>query len=403
MIHKVRNWFSNEYATGVLLMVATALALFAANTDLRAFYDSLLETHLAVTVGGAGIDKPLLLWINDGLMAIFFLFVALEVKREMLEGELSSLKRVALPGIAAIGGMAVPAAVYLAVTWGDPIAMNGWAIPAATDIAFALGILALIGSRAPVSLKVFLLTLAVIDDLGAIAIIALFYTADVSAFALLGALAMLAIMAFMNYRNVQNLASYLIFGLIAWVFVLKSGVHATLAGVAIGFLIPLRGQKEGEPSMAIELEHQLKPWVSFAILPIFAFANAGLNFSGLSVADVLSPVPLAIGLGLVVGKQIGVLGFAWLAVKSGLAQLPTGARWSHVYGIAWLTGIGFTMSLFIASLAFPPAGTAGVADYRLGILLGSTISAIGGYLILRLACAASEAKAHNARMAVANH
>ncbi len=383
---KIKGWLQQEYSTGIILFIAALLALVAANSPLRLWYDALLTTPLSISVGDQGIDKPLLLWINDGLMAIFFAFVALEVKRELCEGELRSVKKIALPGAAAVGGMLVPAAVYLAATFGDASAMRGWAIPAATDIAFALGVLALLGNRVPASLKVFLLTLAVIDDLGAIAIIALFYTSSISTTALFGSLAALVALICMNRSGVKSAAAYVLVGVVAWVFVLKSGVHATLAGVAVGFAIPFAG-KDGGPSLVKALEHNLKPWVSFFILPAFAFANAGLALGNISLADLLSPVPLAIGLGLVVGKQVGVFGFAYLAVKLGIARLPENTRWAHIYGVAWLTGIGFTMSLFIASLAFPENTLGKVADYRLGILLGSTIAALGGYAILRLLAA----------------
>lgn len=335
-----------------------------------------------MAIGAFSIAKPLLLWINDGLMAIFFLLVGLEIKREVLEGELSTVRQASLPGIAAVGGMVVPALVYMAFNAGDPALMRGWAIPTATDIAFALGVLALLGTRAPASLKIFLLALAIIDDLGAIVIIALFYTEKLSLTALGGALAGVAVLVALNLGGVRRLAPYVLAGVFVWVCVLKSGVHATLAGVAIGFSVPLRPKDNAGEAPLTHLEHMLHPWVTYAILPIFAFANAGVSLTGTSVAAALSPLTLGIGLGLFVGKQVGVLAFSWLAIRLGIGSMPAGATWSHIYGVALLTGIGFTMSLFIGTLAFDDPALA--APVRIGVLGGSLLCGALGYLVLRL-------------------
>jgi len=378
-MEKVRALFTSDAAGGIWLMMAAVLAVVSANGPLAPLYDTLLTVPLGVSVGDAAVVKPLLLWINDGLMAVFFLHVALEIKRELLEGELSDPKRLALPGIAAVGGMAVPSLIYAAITWSEPAALNGWAIPAATDIAFALGVLALLGRRVPVSLKVFLLTLAVVDDMGAVIIIALFYTSDLApASLLLGTLAM-AVMVAMNRIGVRSLAPYVLIGIAGWFCVLQSGIHATLTGVMMGFAVPHRVHGGGSP--LLRMEHGLQPWVVLFILPAFAFANAGVSFDALNPAALTSPVTLGIVLGLFIGKQLGVMGFSWAAVKLGIARLPEGARWSQLYGVALITGIGFTMSLFIASLAFESGEAA--TDYRLGILLGSLLSAACGYALLR--------------------
>ncbi len=363
-------------------MAAAAAALIIANSPLAWLYDGLLSTHLAVTLDGAGLDKPLLLWINDGLMAIFFLLVGLEIKREVVSGELSSWTKASLPAIAAVGGMLLPALVYLAVTWDTPQWHDGWAIPAATDIAFALGVLSLLGSRVPPALKIFLLALAIIDDLGAIVIIALFYTADLSLLALgLAGGGLLALLG-LRLAGVRHLAPYLLIGVFLWICVLKSGVHATLAGVAVAAFIP-SDRRNGESEGPLErLEHALHPWVAFAIMPLFAFANAGVSLAGISLASVAAPLPLGIALGLVLGKQLGVMLFAWAATRLRLAALPDGVSWRAFYGVAMLTGIGFTMSLFIGTLAFndPDAGV----GVRVGVLLGSLVAALAGWLWLRM-------------------
>jgi NhaA family Na+:H+ antiporter len=363
-------------------MGAAILALILANSPLAWLYDGLLDTPVAVQIGTLEIAKPLLLWINDGLMAVFFLLVGLEIKREVAEGELSSWDRAALPAVAAIGGIAVPAALYLLVNAGSPATQRGWAIPTATDIAFALGVLTLLGARAPAALKVFLLALAIIDDLGAIIIIALFYTEDLSLLALILAGAGVLLLAILNLAGVKRLAPYLLIGVAIWICVLKSGIHATLAGVAVALLVP-RGTGDGAGSPLRHLEHMLHPWVTFAIMPIFAFANAGVSFADASLADLLAPLPLGIAVGLFLGKQLGVFTAGWLAVRFGLCRLPHGLTWTALYGVCLISGIGFTMSLFIGSLAFgDPAHATGI---RLGVFIGSILSGLAGYLLLRAA------------------
>ncbi|NKB57330.1 MAG: Na+/H+ antiporter NhaA [Alphaproteobacteria bacterium] len=372
----------HEAAGGVLLMLAAAAALILDNSPLDWLYDAMLTTPVVAQVGDLIIDKPLLLWINDGLMAVFFFLVGLEIKRELLEGRLSSWDQAALPAIAAVGGMVMPALIYVAFNYQDPGTLRGWAIPAATDIAFALGALALLGSRVPVALKVFLLALAILDDLGAIVIIAIFYTAELSLTSLTIAGISTAILIGLNRAGVRRVAPYVLVGLVMWVCVLKSGVHATLAGVIIALTIPLR-VPDGAPTSPLKrLEHELHPWVAYFIMPVFAFANAGVHLGGLSVSDLLAPIPLGIAFGLFVGKQLGVFGFTWLATQAGFCRLPDGINWVQIYGIALLAGIGFTMSLFIGTLAFPDPDHA--AAVRLGVLLGSILSAVMGYTVLRL-------------------
>jgi len=391
----VRKFLKLEAASGILLVIAMVLAMICENSLLQPWYDALLQTPVELRIGGLHLAKPLLLWINDALMAVFFLLVGLELKREMLVGQLSSPARIALPAIAAVGGIAAPALIYAFFNQGDAMAMKGWAIPAATDIAFALGVLALLGSRIPPALKLFLLALAIIDDIGAIIIIALFYSGDLSVSSLLVAAAALAALAVLNYRRVTSIAVYMIIGAVLWVAVLKSGIHATLAGLLLAFFIPLRGTEgeENSPQSLLSLqssplsrlEHDLHPGVAFIILPVFAFANAGISLQGLSFSSLLAPVPLGIALGLFVGKQIGIFATVWLAVRTGLARLPEGMGWLHLYGVSVLCGIGFTMSLFISSLAFEQGAIAYALNDRLGILMGSVLSAFVGYLILRLA------------------
>jgi len=381
---KIREFMRLEAAGGILLLAATVSAMIFANTPLQSIYDALLEIPVAIRIGALEVAKPLLLWINDGLMAIFFFTVGLELKREILEGDLSRPSQITLPAFAAVGGMLVPALIYAGLNWDDPVALKGWAIPAATDIAFALGVLSVFGERVPTSLKVFLLSLAIIDDLGAILIIAVFYSADISLSALAVALAGLGVLVVFNVAGVRKTAGYLLVGIVVWVSVLKSGVHATLAGVALAFTIPLRGGREGEPSPLCELERNLHPAVAFGILPLFAFANAGISFEGLSLSSVLEPVPLGIAAGLLIGKFVGVLGFSWLAIRLRLAVLPDSVDWKAMVGVAFLCGIGFTMSLFIASLAFEHAGPQYAMVDRLGIVVGSLLSAVAGFLMLRL-------------------
>jgi NhaA family Na+:H+ antiporter len=371
----------HEAAGGLVLMAAALAALIVSNSPLSWLYDGFLDTPVGVRAGPLSIDKPLLLWINDGLMAVFFFLVGLEIKRELLRGELSTFRQAALPVLAAAGGMALPAAVYIAINAGDPAALRGWAIPTATDIAFSVGVLALLGARIPSSLKIFLLALAIIDDLGAIVIIALFYTEQLSPASLVLAAIGAAVLWALNARGVNRPAPYVLTGIFIWVCVLKSGVHATLAGVVVALAIPLRSETPEHASLLEQLEESLHPWVAFAVLPLFAFANAGVSLQGLSLAKLLAPVPLGIALGLVLGKPLGIVGAVWLAVKSGLASRPEGASWGQVLGVGMLGGIGFTMSLFIGTLAFPDPAYA--AQVRLGVLAGSLLSALAGYLVLR--------------------
>jgi NhaA family Na+:H+ antiporter len=379
----IREFYERESSTGILLMLVTIAALLLKNSSLAGVYNAFLHTPVEIRFGALQIAKPLLLWINDGLMAVFFLLVGLEVKRELLRGSLSSWSQATLPVIAAIGGMLVPALIYLGFNYREPSALHGWAIPTATDIAFALGILSLLGSRVPPSLKIFLLALAIMDDLGAIVIIALFYTADLSLVSMAIAAASLLALFALNRAGVVSRAAYILLGAVLWVSVLKSGVHATLAGVALAFMIPLDAREVGANySLSEGIEHDLHPWVSFMILPLFAFVNAGIDLRGLSLGQLATPVPLGIMLGLFIGKQAGVFLFSWAAIRLRLASLPEGSNWTQLYGIALMTGIGFTMSFFIDSLAFVDGTVYEYAD-KLAILLGSLLSGVAGYLVLR--------------------
>ncbi|GAC16183.1 Na+/H+ antiporter NhaA [Aliiglaciecola lipolytica] len=377
------DFLKKESAGGILLMFAAVLALIVANSPLSLFYDLLIDMPVVIQVGALEINKPLLLWINDGLMAVFFFMVGLELKRELLEGGLSNPANIVLPASGAVGGMLVPAGIYVFFTWGNPEALSGWAIPAATDIAFAMGILALLGSRIPVSLKIFLVTLAIIDDIGAILIIALFYSDTISTWPLIIAALCLLVLTNMNRKNVQQFPSYILVGVVLWVAMLKSGVHATLAGVLLAFFIPMRDVNNPEVSPAEDLEKSLHPAVSFVILPVFAFANSGIDISSISADSILHPVTFGIFAGLFIGKQVGVFTFSWLAIKLGFAKLPADQNLWQLYGCAVLCGVGFTMSLFIGSLAFAQTGNNAFFDERLGILLGSITSAIVGYFILK--------------------
>ncbi len=380
----IKDFLKLEAASGILLMAAAALAMAVANSPAQGLYEGFIDTPVEVRVGALQIAKPLLLWINDGLMAVFFLLVGLELKREVLEGQLSKPSQVALPAIAALGGMLLPAAIYAFANWGDPVALRGWAIPAATDIAFALGVLALVGGAVPPALKVFLLTLAILDDFGAILIIAVAYTDQLSPLSLAVAAGAVAVLALLNRRGVASITPYLLVGMVLWTAVLKSGVHATLAGVALAAFIPMRG-KSADDSPLRRLEHDLHPAVAYAIVPLFAFANAGVPLDGVTLATALAPVPLGIAAGLFVGKTIGVFVFSWAAIRLGVAQMPEGAGWMSMLGVAMLCGIGFTMSLFIASLAFDQGGPAYEVATRIGILGGSIVSALCGYVVLRAA------------------
>jgi len=389
----LKAFIQHEAFGGILLMFAAAAALIVANSALSPYYGELLGTYLGVTLDGEGIEKPLLLWINDGLMAIFFFLIGLELKRELLEGKLKNPRDVVLPGMAAVGGMLVPALIYAAINWGDPVAIRGWAIPAATDIAFALGILALVGSRAPTSLKVFLLTLAILDDLGAIIIIAVFYTAELKIDFLWLSLIPLAGLIWLNLRGTHRIAPAILLGVAMWVLVLESGVHATLAGVITAFCIPLKDRYGKSPLHS--LEHGLLPYVNYGIIPVFAFANAGVVLSGLAVGDLVAPVPLGISAGLVLGKMVGVFGVTWIMVRLGLAALPYGANWAHIFGLACLAGVGFTMSLFIGGLSF--ADPAVMNQVRLGVLSGSVVAGLIGYTVLMLASRRPADEPHEAQ------
>jgi NhaA family Na+:H+ antiporter len=368
-----RSFIESEASGGIILMAVAALALIAANSPLSEYYFGLLKIY----VGGLSI----LHWVNDALMAVFFLLVGLEIKREMISGQLSSWSRRALPGFAAIGGMVVPALIFLAFNEGETV--RGWAIPTATDIAFSLGVLSLLGSRVPLSVKVFLTALAIIDDLGAVIIIALFYTEGLNIPALAGVAAVFTILMLMNIMGIVRLWAYLVLGVILWILVFKSGIHATIAGVLLALAIPMVGAKGGADSPLVQLEHAIQPWVGFLIVPIFGFANAGVSFGGVSLSNLADPVPLGVAAGLFVGKQIGVFSFAWLAIKLRLAERPAGTSWLQMYGVATLCGIGFTMSLFIGLLAF--ANSPLLQDEtKLGVLLGSLLSAIFGAVLLSL-------------------
>ena len=377
----LQEFLARETSAGIVLFIAAVLAMIAVNSAFSPLYLAFLNIPVAIQFGALEIAKPLSLWINDGLMAIFFFLVGLEVKREIVEGQLSTLEQASLPAVAAVGGMAVPALVFLYFNWQMPENVNGWAIPAATDIAFALGVLALLGKHAPVSLKVLLLAIAIIDDIGAIIIIALFYTAEVSNLALLLAGGGTIILIVMNRLGVVRVAPYILVGTFLWICVLKSGVHATLAGVIAALAIPLNAKDGSSPLK--HLEHILHPWTAFLILPIFAFANAGVSLAGLQISDLMAPLALGIAAGLVIGKQIGVFGSMWLATKAGLVKRPPNVSWMQLYGLACLTGIGFTMSLFIGNLAFDDAEQ--IETVKLGVISGSLISGILGFCILRFA------------------
>lgn len=380
----MREFYQLESASGLLLIGATVCALILANIPAGlAVYEWVLGLQLTITLGGVGVDKPLLLWINDALMVFFFMLVGLELKREVVEGQLSRPDQIVLPILAALGGLLVPAAIYWYVNGSFPEQRNGWAIPTATDIAFALAMLGLLGSRVPVALKVFLTTIAIVDDIAAIVIIAVFYTSDLSILSLMLAGIGIVVLAALNRARVMRLAPYMLTALFIWLCVLKSGVHATLAGVVVAAFIPLRADDDHSP--ARHLEHTLHPWVAFAVLPVFAFANAGVSFLGMSADAVINGVPLGIILGLFVGKQAGVFSMVALACLLRIAKLPAGTTWSQIYGVAILCGIGFTMSLFIGTLAFEHGNFNLLSGVKLGVLVGSLLSAAAGLLVLHLA------------------
>ncbi len=379
----LQRFFNSEASSGIILIIAAALAMMLANLNVtQSMYHAFLETPVELKVGVLEINKNMLLWINDALMAVFFLLVGLEVKRELVLGSLASRQRAAFPMIAALGGMVVPALIYLAFNYQDPVARHGWAIPAATDIAFALGVLALLGNRVPMALKIFLMALAIIDDLGAIIIIALFYTSDLSMLSLGFAAAAIAVLALLNICNVRRVGIYVLVGMVLWTAVLKSGVHATLAGVIVGFFVPLK-QQEGK-SPAKQLEHVLHPWVAFLILPLFAFANAGVSLDGVTLAGLTSMLPLGIIAGLFIGKPLGISLFCWLALKLKLASLPHGTTGRQIMAVGVLCGIGFTMSIFISTLAFGSHAPELIVWAKLGILTGSLLAAFVGYTLLKM-------------------
>ncbi|MGC9423142.1 Na+/H+ antiporter NhaA [Vibrio sp.] len=374
MIDLFRSFFKSEAAGGVLLVFAAVAAMLIANSPLNELYQHVLHAPV--------LGMSVAHWVNDGLMALFFLLIGLEVKRELIEGSLKSKEQALFPAIAALGGMLAPALVYMMFNSADPMASQGWAIPAATDIAFALGIMALLGNRVPVSLKAFLLALAIIDDLGVIIIIALFYTSDLSLVAL--GLSVIAIggLYLLNRYRVTQTAPYLIVGAILWFAVLQSGVHATLAGVIVGFAIPLKGKHVGHSPLK-RLEHRLHPWSTFLILPLFALANAGISLAGISISGLTSTLPIGVALGLFVGKPLGIFTFSWISVKLGMTKLPEGIDIRHIFAVSVLCGIGFTMSIFISSLAFGSNYILLDNYARLGILMGSTTAALAGYMMLR--------------------
>jgi len=379
----IKRFLKLETSGGIILFLAAVLALVLANSPLEPFYALLIDTPVEIRIGALEIAKPLLLWINDGLMAVFFFLVGLELKRELIEGELSNKRNIILPGVGAIGGMLVPALIYSYFNAGDATAMKGWAIPAATDIAFALGILSLLGSRVPTSIKIFLTSLAIFDDIGAIIIIALFYTEKISILALIIVACCIPILALLNKRGVESKSVYVMIGIVMWVAMLKSGVHATLAGVILAMFIPMKSKTKAGYSPLKSMEHDLHFAVAYIILPIFAFANAGISFVGLGVEEVFHSVPLGIALGLFFGKQLGIFSLCWIVIKLKFTSFPQGMSWGSLYGAAALCGVGFTMSLFIGSLAFEETGMNLLFDERLGIILGSLASGIVGYLVLR--------------------
>ena len=382
VVKLIQRFLKLESAGGILLLFSAAVAMLLANSPLSSQYNDFLNLPVSLQIGSFSINKTLIHWINDGFMAVFFVLVGMEVKKELFEGALSSYQQAIFPAIAAVGGMIVPALVYWFIAKQDPSLANGWAIPMATDIAFALGIMALLSKQVPLPLKIFLLALAIIDDLGAIVVIALFFSHELSVQALIFSGISILTLVLLNRFRVSALCAYMVIGAILWASVLKSGVHATLAGVIIGFCIPLKGKKGEQPLH--DFEHILAPWSSFVILPLFAFANAGVSFNGIDVSMISSPLLLAIACGLIIGKPVGVFGFSYISVKLGLAKLPDGINFKQIFAVAVLCGIGFTMSMFLASLAFDAdAGESVNTLSRLGILLGSTVSATLGYLFLK--------------------
>lgn len=399
MVEKIKKFLKLESASGILLLIFASLAILWANTPLKDLYFDLLDTPVQVRFGSFNIDKPLLMWINDGFMAIFFTLVGMEVKRELMIGAISSYQRAIFPAVGAVGGMVVPVAIFMLLNANNPEFQSGWAIPMATDIAFALGVLALLGKRVPAALKIFLLALAIIDDLGAIIVIALFFSHDLSITALIISAIGIITLILLNRSGVTKISIYAVTGLILWAAVLKSGVHATLAGVILGFCVPLKG-KDGETPLE-DFEHMLSPWCAFAILPLFAFANAGVSMEGMSLSTLASPLTLGVALGLFVGKALGVFSFSYIAVKLGIAQLSAGINFKQIFAVSVLCGIGFTMSMFLAGLSF--GGAESDSDFislaRLGILLGSAISAVLGYILLKRFTSGAEQKYYSIKHA----
>ena len=382
MVDSVKYLFRSEASGGLLLVVASVLALLIANSALNEWYVSFLDIPVIFSIGTFAINKPMLLWINDGLMALFFFLVGLEIKREVLNGHLSDAKQLVLPFAAAVAGIAIPAIIYLSFNSNDPIASNGWAIPSATDIAFALGVFVIFGKHLPLTLKLFLLTVAIFDDIAAVVIIAIFYSQDLSIVSMVVASIGVVGLFTLNYFNIQIKAAYILIGLVVWAAVLKSGVHATLAGFAVAWFIPLKSKMDSGESMLESIEHSLHPWVTIFILPVFAFANAGVSLLGATMDSFFNSVSLGIALGLFVGKQIGIFSVCWLVVKSGLAKLPRDTTWAQLYGVCLLCGIGFTMSLFIGTLAFEHNGFFLQESVKVGVLMGSILSAIFGALVI---------------------
>ncbi|MDG6358971.1 Na+/H+ antiporter NhaA [Glaesserella parasuis] len=384
MIQHIRKFLQLESASGILLLTFAMFAMLFANTPLKDLYFDFLSMPVSIQIGLFSIYKPLLMWVNDGFMAVFFVLIGLEVKREMMVGAISNYQRAIFPAIGALGGMIVPALVFTLINSDSPEFQQGWAIPMATDIAFALGVLGLLGKRVPFALKIFLLALAIIDDLGAIVVIAIFFSHELSTTALISAVIAITALIIMNRMRVTAICAYMVVGLILWASVLKSGVHATLAGVIIGFCVPLKG-KNGEEPLA-HFEHLLAPWCSFVILPLFAFSNAGVSLAGMSLSTLFSPLTMGVALGLLVGKTLGVFSFSFLAVKLGIAQLSEGINFKQIFAVSVLCGIGFTMSMFLAGLAFGGNEADGqfISLARLGILIGSGISAVLGYYLLKL-------------------
>lgn len=385
VISSIVKFIRFESSGGIVLLLAAVIALIVSNSPFSHYYSNFLKTPLVIGFGENVLSKPIILWINDGLMAIFFLLVGLEIKRELCEGELNTREKAILPAIAALGGMIVPAIIYLFLNWGDKVALHGWAIPVATDIAFALGILSLLGSRIPLSLKVLLTAIAILDDLGAIIIIAVFYTTDVSYISLSWAIFCIILLMLLNRLRIKSFTPYALVGIALWLCVLKSGIHATLSGVILALAYPIRTDDEPNRSPLREIETKLHPWVAFGVMPLFAFANAGVPFAGFSMKTIFESIPIGIAIGLFFGKQIGIFVSSWFAIKLNVAHMPREATWADMYGIAILCGIGFTMSLFIGTLAFSNFPELKYQAYvRIGVLTGSLISGVVGYCVLYL-------------------